>query len=754
MRDACNSNLTSLTAERVVRSTAFGNGNSASRPGRGPIWPYFLFLLFVTTLAWGAPQDAAPTKDHATGEAKQDWAAELDNYPGLMEEFGRLVTKMQHDIQLPAARSQSRLLQVLPQSTVAYGAFPNYGEAVRRALKIFHDEQKDNAALRVWWQHAQASSKDADLEFVLQKYCDLSDYLGDEIVVAGSMQGKEGGLLVVAEVKKPGLEEFLRGAAKVLAGKSTPPRILNPKQLAAATGKGVQNQSVILVRPGLVVFGSDLSTIREFSTQLDSGQGTLATTPFGRRLAESYANGVGILAAADLEKILSQTPIGVATEGRSWERSGFADVKYAVWEYKDVSGQAASQAELSFIGPRHGVASWLASPAPLGSLDFISPKAAMAMAVLLKNPADIFSDIKELSGPPKAQAADALTNLEPVLTPILSQLTGEIGLELDAVPPAAFEWKAILRVKDANALQLALSPMLAAFQPRQIEQDGVTFNLLSIPNSTKPVEISYSFQDGYLLIGSSQEAVAGAVRIHQSGESLAKSEKFHAALPPGHSADASGIMYQNSSAYMAMMFAKMPPELSRQWSQVPEQNASVVSALYGEESAIREASKSGAAGVAPVLIVAAIAIPNLLRSRIAANEASAVGRMRSVVTAQVTYASMYPDRGFARDLASLGGGGSDQGAPTPKRSLLLDSVLGCPEGTAEKWCTWSGYKFTLSATCKQSCTEFVTLGTPVSTNSGLRSFCSTSDGVIRVNTVGPLTAPISAKECVSWEALK
>ena len=57
--------------------------------------------------------------------------------------------------------------------------------------------------------------------------------------------------------------------------------------------------------------------------------------------------------------------------------------------------------------------------------------------------------------------------------------------------------------------------------------------------------------------------------------------------------------------------------------------------------------------VAIILIIAAIAIPNLLRSRIAANESSAVGSMRSINTAQVTYASTYPDVGYAITLAEL-----------------------------------------------------------------------------------------------------
>ena len=51
-----------------------------------------------------------------------------------------------------------------------------------------------------------------------------------------------------------------------------------------------------------------------------------------------------------------------------------------------MAGQAASQAELSFMAPRHGMASWLAKPAPLGSLDFASPKAMFASTLDVHQP--------------------------------------------------------------------------------------------------------------------------------------------------------------------------------------------------------------------------------------------------------------------------------------------------------------------------------------------------------------------------------
>jgi len=132
--------------------------------------------------------------------------------------------------------------------------------------------------------------------------------------------------------------------------------------------------------------------------------------------------------------------------------------------------------------------------------------------------------------------------------------------------------------------------------------------------------------------------------------------------------------------------------------------------------------------VAIILIIAAIAIPNLLRSRMAANEASAVGSIRTINTAQITYSSTYIDCGYT-SLGNLGGsGGSASG------SGLLDSVLA--SGTK------SGYSFVSTAsggsgTCGSGSlpnTSYTVTGDPVSAQTGQRHFFSSESGVIRYNT--------------------
>ena len=133
--------------------------------------------------------------------------------------------------------------------------------------------------------------------------------------------------------------------------------------------------------------------------------------------------------------------------------------------------------------------------------------------------------------------------------------------------------------------------------------------------------------------------------------------------------------------------------------------------------------------VAIILIIAAIAIPNLLRSRMAANEASAVGSVRSINTAQVTFASTYPSVGFASLLSDLTGTSATCATTTgatSTNSCLLDAVLG--SGTK------SGYTFTVGGTTGTPIVTYTVNANPVVMGqTGQRSFFSDQSGVIRYN---------------------
>src|ERR1035441_5228547 len=92
-----------------------------------------LAAIFLMTSA-GAAQTTAVAQP---GPA---WFQELQNDPVLRAEFGQLLMKLQHRVQFPLPRGQSRLLPLQQETTVFYAAFPHYGEAAHQALTIFHQE--------------------------------------------------------------------------------------------------------------------------------------------------------------------------------------------------------------------------------------------------------------------------------------------------------------------------------------------------------------------------------------------------------------------------------------------------------------------------------------------------------------------------------------------------------------------------------------------------------------------------------------
>ena len=150
------------------------------------------------------------------------------------------------------------------------------------------------------------------------------------------------------------------------------------------------------------------------------------------------------------------------------------------------------------------------------------------------------------------------------------------------------------------------------------------------------------------------------------------------------------------------------------------------------------------AAVIPILIIAAIIIPNLLRAKIAANEASAVASLRAIVTAETTFNDSYAT-GFSPDLATLGRDGS--GEDSCNHAGLIDRVLASgekngyrftyvplgesvfAEGAKERGCTRPGSRsFELHA-------DPITRGT-----TGKPSFYTDQRGLIRFNDSGPATA--------------
>ena len=133
--------------------------------------------------------------------------------------------------------------------------------------------------------------------------------------------------------------------------------------------------------------------------------------------------------------------------------------------------------------------------------------------------------------------------------------------------------------------------------------------------------------------------------------------------------------------------------------------------------------------VAIILIIAAIAIPNLLRARIAANESSAAGSVRTIITGQIQYQSSLPNIGYAANLKALGPSGGTPCVPDPagaNGACLIDNQLASGLKT--------GYTLVTASAGGAPTTSFTINADPVTVNqTGTRHFCAFEDAVVRVS---------------------
>ncbi len=151
--------------------------------------------------------------------------------------------------------------------------------------------------------------------------------------------------------------------------------------------------------------------------------------------------------------------------------------------------------------------------------------------------------------------------------------------------------------------------------------------------------------------------------------------------------------------------------------------------------------------VAIILIIAAIAIPNLLRARIAANQSSAASGIRTINTAEVSFVSSYPTVGYSNDLPTLGDPGTTcaTAAPTSTNACLLDNSLATATAAPGK----SGYIYTYHVVNSGGVnTAYQIVTNPQRFNStGVNAYCSFEDAVVRTDG-GSTSGALGTGACV------
>ncbi len=156
--------------------------------------------------------------------------------------------------------------------------------------------------------------------------------------------------------------------------------------------------------------------------------------------------------------------------------------------------------------------------------------------------------------------------------------------------------------------------------------------------------------------------------------------------------------------------------------------------------------------VAIILIIAAIAMPNFMRARMAANESSAAASVRDIKTGEMLYYNAYPDIGYAKQLSDLGGT-EPCVASTTSACVVSDPLSNAAPGSSGK----SGYVFNAIGSPGNGGTindTFVIGSAPVNPNvTGTRLFCTTNDNAMRADP-GPGSTPVTTvSACINYAPL-
>jgi hypothetical protein len=558
------------------------------------------------------PGEQMATSDNLAPEPLDQaftWGADREKYIGLMAQLAN-VQHLIAQIPFPQSRYSSDLLPLMPNNTVLYISIPNLGDYLSQANAIFQDQLSQSPELQQWWARGQQRNTQ-DLNSLVEKIHDVSQYLGDEVVIAGIGQGNQTGIAVLAQVGRSGLDAELRQQFSNATGGPTGGLVvLDEASLAGADETSAVHGGYALVREHEVVFSNSVATLKQFNAQLDAGTSGFAAGDFGKQIAAAYQRGAGIVLAADLHAMLQNRKNHLTQEpGRelALDDSGVGAVQYLIAEHREINGMPQNHLNLQFSGARQRVASWLASPAPIGSLDFVSPNAAVVVAALSKDPAAIADDMMEMVSQSR-KSNEGWSKIDSKLQisvrdDLMANLGGDFLIALDGPVLPTPSWKAVIEVNDPDRMENTLERIVQAVNS---QTQGTKAHTIAIEASnagsqryyaihdvtTGNVVANYTFDDGFMIVAPQRALLMDALQTHASGNSLGQSAAFRALLPRDSNENYSAVAYQNLSPVLTPLLSQFNGDSANAIRKLAADSRPTVACAWGKDSRIEAESDS------------------------------------------------------------------------------------------------------------------------------------------------------------------
>jgi len=291
------------------------------------------------------------------------------------------------------------------------------------------------------------------------------------------------------------------------------------------------------------------------------------------QLAETYAGGVSWLLGADLTAAIAEGTGEISEKDAAMmDRLGMLDASTMVIERHRDGEWYATNAEVRFSNERRGIVAWLADPAPMGSLEFVSPGAYVAASAVTKDGIEMFDDLLEMASNIDETTLAQLELFQQVVGIDLREdfaatIGGEATFALDGPMLPVPSWKLIVEVYDPGtlvhtidrAVDLVNLQLAAGDMPQLVfeaaEGSGRTY--YTIRRDGLDGQAVFANVDGYLVVAPSRALIDQSIAYRAAGTTLAGSGVFQALLPDNGFADCSALVYRD----LGSLIDAIPPEM-------------------------------------------------------------------------------------------------------------------------------------------------------------------------------------------------
>lgn len=577
-----------------------------------------------------------PVKDEVS------WSRNAARYREVLSSLASIETDLRA-VEQPGDRYSTHLLDLMPESTVVYAALPNLANTITESHRIIQERMSHNEALREWWEKEQ-SGRGQNMDQVVESIRQFGSYLGDEIAVSVSIdaKGEPGEPLVLAELKNSaGFREFIEQEIAKYSGdhkaKGKLTFVESPKTAAPVTD-GTNDRLYLWIQNNLFAASPKLEQLQDLEAVIGGGgHSSFTATPFRNRIAQVYQEGAGLLVAANLEKVVAETKAdrlksndGAKNE-TALQQLGILSVKYFVLNQKDANGKTNTEASLSFSDTQRGIPAWLASPGPMGSLEYISPDANVVAGFVVKNPASMVDDllgVLETVSPDLRKTLDQQASARGlnIRNDIAMPLGGEFAFAIDGPILPTPSWKLVFEVNEPTHLQSTLERVVeevnkeaAKFGKKglawqQADLGGRKYYTLK-SSDFGLLEVNYTYANGYMIVAASRALVERALTTHDSGYSLLHSAQFTAGLPADGNANFSAVFYHNIGglvpAGLASTAGKLPSGPSEAVKAITADMPPTLAYAYatGDSITFMANTEGGPFGLSPATL---LGMPNSL----------------------------------------------------------------------------------------------------------------------------------------------